>query len=238
MFSITDEKEQAIFDKFRTKMAELEQDDYILIRFLRARNHDLDKAEEMLRKSVEWRRAKNISEFLQWKPSSPKFEDHSPFVCTGLDKEGSAVIYAPFGRWDTRHKLEQGLREDCYNYTYYMLENIMYHIRNSKNGKMTFIADQAGLSYWNVAHVETGQVFFAAFKTFEQNYPEILKVAYVINAPWLFQAVFKFLRPVFTGNTLSKINIFNGDKGKYVAEMRKLIPEESMPSECIGMKKC
>lgn len=118
-----------------------------------------------------------------------------------------------------------GLREDCWNYTYFMLEYIMYHIKNSKGGKMTFIADQTGLTYWNVAHVEStfthlklntkmiiyygfndydhyrhnkiyhvriiakkllfyfnyaaSQIFYQAFKTFEQNYPGYYSLLFV-----------------------------------------------------------
>uniref|UniRef100_A0A8C0WKS0 CRAL/TRIO N-terminal domain-containing protein n=1 Tax=Castor canadensis TaxID=51338 RepID=A0A8C0WKS0_CASCN len=43
-------------------------DDYFLLRWLRARNFDLQKSEAMLRKHVEFRKQKDIDNITSWQP--------------------------------------------------------------------------------------------------------------------------------------------------------------------------
>jgi len=53
----------------------------------------------------------------------------------------------------------------------------------------------------------------------------------LFSASYLFTAAWNLLKGVFTGNTMSKITIFDSNRPMYIEELKKVIPEESMPKD-------
>ncbi|CAL8111774.1 unnamed protein product [Orchesella dallaii] len=209
-----DQKEAEALAKFRDVMAGLNQDDDTLLRFLRAREGDIPKAEEMLRKSLDWRKENNVSSYINWKPPTVIAEDFR-FNYLGLDKDGYAVMFLPIGRWCIREKIEKGHKDDAWLFRFHLLETFIHHVEQSTQKQFVIILDLSECSYKKVAHYETIQLLLAAFRDFEANYPERLRAAYVIRAPWVFSYVYAFIKPLLSGHTLSKVKIFDDDETKW-----------------------
>jgi len=68
------------------ELSEKHQGDLYLLSWLRARDLDLGKAEEMFRTSMEWRKANGIDNILNWKVPE-MFEKEFPFQISGMDKD-------------------------------------------------------------------------------------------------------------------------------------------------------
>lgn len=131
----------------------MEQPDPTLRRFLRARNHDLIKAEDMLRKTVEWRAANKVDDALNWKIQDYVIAGH-PIEYPGVDYKNRAVMYIPVGSWNVREMLEKGHREEMVPYMFVCLERLISEIEKSGE-QFTLIVDLEGMTYWKVAHYES-----------------------------------------------------------------------------------
>jgi len=68
------------------ELGEKQRGDLYLLSWLRARDLDLGKAEEMFRASMEWRKVNGIDDIHKWKVPE-LFEKEMPFQITGVDKD-------------------------------------------------------------------------------------------------------------------------------------------------------
>ncbi|GFR31889.1 retinal-binding protein [Trichonephila clavata] len=69
---------------------------------------------------------------------------------------------------------------------------------------------------------------------FLDNYPEILKCVYVLNASSYFTLVFPLVKAILSGSILNKITIFGKDG--YKEELLKVIDAETLPAFLGGKK--
>lgn len=226
-----DNKETAALEEFRKVCDDLKPDELTLLRFLRAREGDVQKAEEMLRKSVQWRKDNDVSTYLNWQLPTPIANDFK-FHYIGVDNEGYAVMYLPIGRWNIRDKIEAGYKEDAFKFRFHLLEFFMHYVNKTKQHQFVIILDLAECSYRKVAHMETVQVLLSAFRDFEANYPERLRSAFVINAPWVFSYIYAFVKPLLSGHTLSKVKIFDANESQWKPALMEKIPEQIIPALC------
>ena len=63
--------------------------------------HDVDKAEAMYRKSLNWRRQKGVDRIQDWEAPIVLRKFYPGGFC-GFDKEGSPVWIIPFGKADMK----------------------------------------------------------------------------------------------------------------------------------------
>lgn len=221
--------------KFKKHVEDLKQTDVACLRFLRARDGNLDKAEGMLRRCLKWREDIQVSTYLTWRPTKCVAED-TTFEFTGVDIEGRPVFWLPMGRWNARGWVEKGYKEDIAKLRYYILETIMYQIGQSKADQCVVIFGVEGLTYWKVAHVETMQIMMDSFKDLAQYYPEIIKSMFVVNTPWYFPYVMTFVKPLLSARTAKKVQIFNSDRKKWLPTLLETIPESSIPKEYLEIE--
>ncbi|KAF8794831.1 SEC14-like protein 2 like protein [Argiope bruennichi] len=76
--------------------------------------------------------------------------------------------------------------------------------------------------------------FLIAVNIFQDNYPELLKSVYVINASTYFTMVFPVVKAILSGSILGKLKIFGTDGWK--EEFLKIMDAEELPA-CLGGKK-
>ncbi|ODM92851.1 SEC14-like protein 2 [Orchesella cincta] len=80
--------EVAILQQFKEAVVDLNQADVVLLRFLRARDYDLENAEKMLRNAVKWREEIGIDNYLQWE-FPPYYQSCVRNLKFGEDFEGA-----------------------------------------------------------------------------------------------------------------------------------------------------
>jgi hypothetical protein len=84
-----DPKEVELVEKFRNRVADVVghaglENYHYLVRWLLARDMDVDKAEIMLRKSVGWFKRNEMESILSWKPQ----KNYYRYAVPGCDFEG------------------------------------------------------------------------------------------------------------------------------------------------------
>jgi hypothetical protein len=89
-----------------------QQEDHFIIRWLLARDMDVDKAEEMLLKSLEWRKLHKADGILDREEAPENIRKRYMFAHLGEDKDGFPILLLPCGRHDHRIAIEEyGLEE-------------------------------------------------------------------------------------------------------------------------------
>ncbi|EPY80184.1 hypothetical protein CB1_000760010 [Camelus ferus] len=86
-------------------------DDYFLLRWLRARNFDLQKSEAMLRKYMEFRKTMDIDHILDWQPPEV-VQKYMPGGLCGYDRDGCPVWYDIIGPLDPKGLLFSVTKQD------------------------------------------------------------------------------------------------------------------------------
>ncbi len=160
-------------------------DDTVLIRFLRARNLDLQKAENMLRKSLEWRQSNDIDAIKKLQLPPALLKDFK-YYYIGDDHEGRPVYLMPIGRYDGKKILGMGYKEEACKFMYKILEIIMEKCKAQGVSQFQVILDFSELTLWKIAHYASLETTLRVVTAFEANFPETLFNAHFVNGKQLY----------------------------------------------------
>lgn len=208
-----------------------------LIRWLRARSLDVDKAYHMLRLSLKWRRDSQVDTILQNFTLPPDVQKTLPFANLGVcPKTGYPVQLIPTGRHDSRSLLEKYGVEECLKFQIYSCESLMVILRkvSEEQGrpvtKLIQIIDFEGFSLRQITSKLTREFIFKSQYILNENYPEMLHYACVLNAPRIFYLVFNLVKPLIPKTTLDKVEIFGAlEVTKWRDHLGEKVPLELVP---------
>lgn len=113
------------------ELTEEEQSDAQLIRWLRARNLEVDKALDMLKISLEWRRENKVDGILEREEVPKEVQRMTPFANLGVDKNGYPIILLPMGRHDGRTLLEKYGADTCFKFNTINCEKVRNMLRKA-----------------------------------------------------------------------------------------------------------
>uniref|UniRef100_A0A1I8PW55 CRAL-TRIO domain-containing protein n=1 Tax=Stomoxys calcitrans TaxID=35570 RepID=A0A1I8PW55_STOCA len=187
-------------------------DDYFLLRWLRARKWDMDAAEKMLRHALKNRISVNIDSLEKW-DAPEALKKYLPYGIIGHDNDGAPIIVCPFYQFDIYGMLHCVTRFDFIRYVIKILETVMKDgfeqskIHGVKARQVVVLFDVADFNMTQYAWRPAVELIIAMIKEYEQNYPEILKMCYIINAPKVFYFAFNFIKKFLDEYTMSKISI-------------------------------
>jgi len=228
--------------QFRARITDLEFDEFEnhdarIVSWIRARDFDLDKAENMIRASVEWRRNCDFDKLLSWTPPRA-YESAFPYQISGYDKEGCPVIIMPICEWDrlVRKELANGGKENIHRFLNQFAAKILAKIKSlsipSQNKMVTryvLIFDLNGFSLRHLTSISIPEVLFESFRRFERNFPETLKVAYVVNAPRLFAMMYPLVKQIITAATARKVEVYDCNASNWKSVLLNKISAEELP---------
>ncbi|GFQ80356.1 SEC14-like protein 2 [Trichonephila clavata] len=193
---------------------EMYQDDNLFIRFLRARNHNLDAAEDMLAKHIHWRKVHKIDTLLnEYKPVEV-LERYVPLSSLGFDKEGFPVNYCEYGNLDIKGLAKCVRKSDILTYLINHIENDVQVLKkqSEKLGKVIdkwiYIFNYENFTFANATDKAAVEVLINLIKMYDANHPERLKSAYLINASFYFTICWSIIKPFLSPATSEKIKIF------------------------------
>ncbi|KAL1440162.1 hypothetical protein MTO96_009972 [Rhipicephalus appendiculatus] len=187
-------KQQQALQQFREVCKDLlnnDDDDYYCLRWLRARNFDIQQAKEMMKKFV-----------------------HRTLIggMYGVDRQGGPVWIYPFGNFQIKPFLRGCTIKEILTYMAWRCEQGMKKMReqSKKLGKV----------------VETQVVIFD-FDNFS------MLQALTAEVPSLFSVLFNLIKPLLTGNTLTKVHVLGkGDNWK--EEILKYVDADQLPKQWGG----
>ncbi|KAA8579197.1 hypothetical protein FQN60_000019, partial [Etheostoma spectabile] len=183
-----------VFLQFRARIQDLvpllpAHHDHYLLRWLRARSFNVQKAEAMIRKVIE--------------------QYVSGGMC-GYDREGSPVWYDIIGPLDPKGLLLSATKQDFLKSKVRHTEMMQRECRrqSEKLGKnveaISLIYDCEGLGLkhiWKPAIETYGEIL----TMFEENYPEGLKQVFLIKAPKMFPMAYNLIKHFLCEETRRKI---------------------------------
>ncbi|KAM6155193.1 SEC14-like protein 4 [Rhynchocyon petersi] len=233
-------QQQEALAKFRENLQDLlptlpKTDDSFLLRWLRARNFDLQKSEHMLRQHAEYRKQQDLDNILSWQPREVLQLYDSGGLC-GYDYEGCPVWLDSFGTTDIKGLILSSSKQELVKKRIKACEILLQEceLQSERLGRriekvvMVFDLEKLGLRHlWKPA-VEAYQQFFAIL---EANYPETLKNLIAVRTPKLFPVAFNLVKP-FMGEEIRKKIVILGANWKQ--DLQKFISPDQLPVEFGG----
>ncbi|ODM98644.1 SEC14-like protein 4 [Orchesella cincta] len=220
-----------------------QNEDHYLIRWLRARNMDVEKAEEMLRKSMKWRKDNEVDGILEREEVPIKYRRLFPTGDFGRDSEGDVVIFIPYGRYC--HRLVIGVEgmETVLRWHIIWMETMNRLVTNAeketgkKGLRLVQIVDFDQYSYKELTYSPGREFLIKTNKVADENYPELMKSMVIINAPKVFSLLFGVIKPFMSKETISKISIISGNEETWKKELNSKLNPENVPVRWGGTKK-
>ncbi|RYP40367.1 hypothetical protein DL768_010638 [Monosporascus sp. mg162] len=222
-------------------MVKHDHPDALLLRFLRARKWDVQKALIMLLSTMNWRAAEaHVDDdiMLHGEALAAEQEQSSDeatkktgadFLAQmrmgksyihGTDKSGRPICIVKAAL----HRAGEQSEESLERYTVYLIETSRLLLKPPAD-TACIIFDMTGFS---LANMDYAPVKFM-IKCFEANYPESLGVVLVHKAPWVFQGIWKVIRGWLDPVVASKVNFTNGFK-----DLEEFIAANRMPKDLDG----
>lgn len=228
------QEQQEILDKFRVCVSDICQpnhDDHFLLKWLRARDFSVEKAEFMLRESMNVRRQMKLDTLVETYKVPEVLSKYYPGGHFGFDREGTPVFIDPIGQIDFRGLLSSVKKNEIIRFKAYLAEYTQFLCRqqSSKLGKridqVVMVMDMEGLG---LKHLwRPGVTLFNKITAFyEDNYPEMMKNILVINAPRIFPIAYALVKPFLNEVTRNKVKILGVD---WKTELLEYIDEDNLP---------
>lgn len=171
------------------------QDDETYLRYLRAREFDVEAAAKMLAESLDWR-----AEYLPGNRTcaycvgAPGYHSWRQI---GFDRQGRAVTYSCIAQGKTSGLIA----DDCIQHASFLVENCVASMRTTGATDYVWILDMTGITMGSC----NPKLAYATQKLFSGCYPERLGYAIIINHPWIFNATWVALKSFMDKKTCSKI---------------------------------
>ncbi|XP_028830707.1 SEC14-like protein 1 isoform X2 [Denticeps clupeoides] len=224
-----------------THKGKIPKDEHIL-RFLRARDFNVDKAREILCQSLTWRKQHQVDYLLDTWSCPQVLHDYYTGGWHHHDKDGRPLYILRLGQMDTKG-LVRALGE----------ESLLRHVlsineeglrRCEENTKVfgrpiscwTCLVDLEGL---NMRHLWRPGVkaLLRIIEVVEANYPETLGRLLILRAPRVFPVLWTLVSPFIDENTRKKFLIYAGNDyqgpGGLVDYIDKEIIPDFLGGECM-----
>uniref|UniRef100_A0A8C7X172 SEC14 like lipid binding 1 n=2 Tax=Oryzias sinensis TaxID=183150 RepID=A0A8C7X172_9TELE len=225
-----------------THKGKIPKDEHIL-RFLRARDFNMDKAREILCQSLTWRKQHQVDYLLETWNSPQVLQDFYTGGWHHHDRDGRPLYILRLGQMDTKG-LVRALGE----------ESLLRHVlsineeglrRCEENTKVfgrpiscwTCLVDLEGL---NMRHLWRPGVkaLLRIIEVVEANYPETLGRLLILRAPRVFPVLWTLVSPFIDENTRKKFLIYAGNDYQGPGGLVDYIDKEIIPDFLGGESMC
>lgn len=249
--NLTDTQITAVFQlKERLQQENLNYDDpyeheiFKLLRFLRARNFNVDNAFTMLKNDIEWRSQCDRNQLKQLtvaevlKCDLTQMFSYLPTWVQGFDHQCRPVAWRQFGKLEIWNVLKLVSMDTLLQFHAWEAEQALRLMHNQSivtgYNIETFVViiDAAG---WHMGLATTDAFAFirGMSTTDSDHYPERLGKLIVINAPTALTFVWRMISSLLDAVTLAKINIFS-KQSEWLPALLSIMDEDQIPIQYGG----
>ncbi|XVF33856.1 hypothetical protein REPUB_Repub18cG0007900 [Reevesia pubescens] len=204
-----------------------------LVRFLQARDWNVQKAHKMLIDCVQWRIQNEIDNILS-KPIIPTdlyraVRDSQLVGLSGYSKEGLPVIaigvgLSTYNKASVNYYVQSHIQMNEYR------DRVVLPTATEKYGRHIStclkVLDMTGLKFSALNQIK----LLTTISTIDDlNYPEKTETYYIVNAPYIFSACWKVVKPLLQERTKRKIQVLQGCGRD---ELLKVMDYSSLPHFC------
>ncbi|KAJ4763206.1 Sec14p-like phosphatidylinositol transfer family protein [Rhynchospora pubera] len=204
-----------------------------LARFLRAREGSVSKAHKMLMDCLNWRIQNEIDNILS-KPIVPvdlyrSVRDSQLIGMSGYTKEGHPVFalgvgLSTFDKASVHYYVQSHIQINEYR------DRIVLPEACKKYGKKIVtclkVLDMTGLKLSALSQIKLVTMISTVD---DLNYPEKTETYYIVNAPYIFSACWKVVKPLLQERTRKKVKVLSGNGRD---ELLKIMDYDSLPHFC------
>ncbi|GFX13354.1 SEC14-like protein 3 [Trichonephila clavipes] len=200
---------------------ELYEDTHLFYRFLKARDFNLDLAESMLRKHLQWRKDFSLDTILTDYTPPEGLSKFFPGGLIGVDKDQCPVKYFAFGNLDPKGIRKAAKFSDIVKHVIQTTEREAVFLKKQslKVGKelpgSVYIVDFKDLPFSTATDKKALEHTIYLAKMYQDNYPEMLKSAYVINISPYFTLVFNIVKVFLAASIMKKCHFCSRDDIKH-----------------------
>ncbi|KAK9268654.1 hypothetical protein L1049_000411 [Liquidambar formosana] len=204
-----------------------------LVRFLKARDWNIPKAHKMLIDCLNWRIQNEIDNILA-KPIIPTelyraVRDSQLLGLSGFSKEGLPIIaigvgLSTFDKASVNYYVQSHIQMNEYR------DRVVLPMATEKYGRhigtCVKVLDMTGLKLSALNQIK----LLTVISTIDDlNYPEKTDTYYIVNAPYVFSACWKVVKPLLQERTRRKVQVLQGGGRD---ELLKIMDFASLPHFC------
>ncbi|XP_069684497.1 SEC14-like protein 1 isoform X1 [Periplaneta americana] len=208
--------------------------DSTLLRFLRARDFNVEKAREMLSQSLMWRKKHQVDRILSEYQMPQVVKDYFPGGWHHSDKDGRPLYLLRLGQMDVKGLLKAIGEEGLLQLTLHVCEEGLQLMEEATRtqGKpistWSLLVDLEGL---NMRHLWRPGIkaLLRIIEIVEANYPETMGRVLIIRAPRVFPILWTLVSTFIDENTRSKFLFYGGNDYQASGGLVDYIPQEFVP---------
>ncbi|GJP49827.1 hypothetical protein CLOM_g8992 [Closterium sp. NIES-68] len=197
--------------------------DACLRRYLRARSWHMKKAEKMLQDSIAWRRAFQ-PERIRWADVAKESETGKVYRAPFTDKFGRPVLVLCPGKQNTED------HEGNIRHMVYCMENAVASLPEGME-QMVWIIDYKAFTLRKSPPMKTSR---EVLHILQNHYPERLGAAILFDPPYLFQGLWKVIRPFIDPVTFQKIKFVYRKSAPSLKVMEELFDTSQLDASLGG----
>lgn len=239
-----DQRQRSALAKFRDAVSDVrgpENTDAYYLRWLRARDFDVTRAENMFRLHLRWRQQHNVDSLLTEYQVPKVMREHFPGGILECNPKGHPVWLVNVGSVDIKGFLQVLSPADIRQHCMYILE-LQEKMKRETSRKLGqeietqyIIVDLEGFSVRQLYSWQVIELLTDLLKKYEANYPESLEKGFVINAPNFFPVLWKIVRPFLSQRTVDKVAIYAKDGWK--EDFAEIMDLDKLPAHWGGFLK-
>jgi hypothetical protein len=213
-----------------------------VIRFLLQRKSDVDAAELMFRKSVQWRLDNKVDSILQTYQPPPELLDVYPSaVMRGLDKDGDPIVVTRDGSLDGPALLQRFghqalIRHAIWNHEMVWSGNWTRHYESQQGRpvrQLLVIDDMQGVRRHikNIFNRQLMECFAQVVRLDNENYPHSVKKFVIVRVPRIFETIWSIVKHMLDPVAMEKV-VFSSQKN-YIEDLAHLVELKYLPEEIV-----